>query len=271
MLDERPQSRAGVLGLEHGAKASSSTARPSASGVLQARVDRPTWPGPGPPGGPPPARLAQARAASSTSSGAATRLTSPMESASSARTWRPERISSLARDDPIRRGRRWVPPPPGITPRRISGRPSRASSAQTRKSQASASSSPPPRAKPLTAAMVARGSEASAPRARPKFAADRPWPHARLHLGDVRARREDAPAAPEHHRARQVGGQSARPPRPAGPGPRPRARWPWAGRAGPGPRRRRAARRSRTAQPWPHRTRPRTGGPHSASSRSAAS
>ena len=46
-----------------------------------------------------------------------------MASASSARTWRPVRISSLARAGPMSRGRRWVPPPPGITPSSTSGRP----------------------------------------------------------------------------------------------------------------------------------------------------
>ena len=48
--------------------------------------------------GPLASSAAQASAASSTSSGATTRLTRPIASASSARTWRPVKISSLARD-----------------------------------------------------------------------------------------------------------------------------------------------------------------------------
>ena len=92
-----------------------------------------------------------------------------MASASSARTCRPVMIISLARDEPTRRGSRWVPPPPGMTPSRISGTPNLESSAPTRKSHASASSRPPPSAKPFTAAIVARGTAPSAPSAAAKF------------------------------------------------------------------------------------------------------
>ena len=113
---------------------------------------------------------AHSSAASSTSSGGTTRFTRPMAKASSAATWRPVMMSSLAREDPIRRGRRCVPPPPGRIPNSTSGSPSRESSAPTRKSQARASSNPPPRAYPLMAAMVARGRLARASRARWKLA-----------------------------------------------------------------------------------------------------
>ena len=41
-------------------------------------------------------------------------------------TWRPVRMRSLARAGPTRRGRRWVPPPPGMMPSRISGWPNTA-------------------------------------------------------------------------------------------------------------------------------------------------
>ena len=47
-------------------------------------------------------------------------------SASSASTWRPVRIMSLARAAPTSRGSRCVPPPPGMMPSRISGWPNRA-------------------------------------------------------------------------------------------------------------------------------------------------
>ena len=65
-----------------------------------------------------PAARAAARssARSSTSSGATTSSTSPMARASSARTWRPVKIRSLARAGPTSRASRWVPPPPGMMP-----------------------------------------------------------------------------------------------------------------------------------------------------------
>ena len=47
---------------------------------------------------------------------------------------------------PITRARRWVPPPPGMIPSRISGWPNSALSEATIMSQASASSQPPPSA-----------------------------------------------------------------------------------------------------------------------------
>ena len=52
------------------------------------------------------------------------------------------------------RGSRWVPPKPGMIPRLISGWPKVADSAAIRKSQAMASSQPPPKAIELTAAIV---------------------------------------------------------------------------------------------------------------------
>ena len=52
------------------------------------------------------------------------------------------------------RGRRWVPPAPGIIPSRISGTPIWAVSPANRQSAVSASSQPPPSAKPLIAAIT---------------------------------------------------------------------------------------------------------------------
>ena len=60
----------------------------------------------------------------------------------------------MALDLPTRRVRRWEPPMPGATPRLISGWPNFAFSLATMKSHSMASSQPPPRAKPLTAAMI---------------------------------------------------------------------------------------------------------------------
>ncbi len=85
-------------------------------------------------------------ATSYTSPAGTARDASPISTARAPFTGRPEKIISLARVIPMIRGSRWVPPAPGTTPRVISGRPSWASSATTRKSAASASSHPPPRA-----------------------------------------------------------------------------------------------------------------------------
>ena len=105
---------------------------------------------------------ASSRARSRVAPEATTSSTRPMARASSARTWRPESTRSLARAGPTRRARRWVPPPPGMMPRRISGWPSLAVSDTSRKSQASASSQPPPRAGPAMAAIVTLGMAATA-------------------------------------------------------------------------------------------------------------
>ena len=53
---------------------------------------------------------------------------------------------------PASRGVRWVPPAPGISPIRLSGRPTQPSGAMTRAWQASASSNPAPSAVPCSAA-----------------------------------------------------------------------------------------------------------------------
>ena len=66
-------------------------------------------------------------------------------------------ISSFARPMPTTRGRRCVPPQPGMIPIDTSGWPSFAAADAYRMSHASASSQPPPRAKPLTAAIVGLG------------------------------------------------------------------------------------------------------------------
>ena len=69
----------------------------------------------------------------------------------------PVRISREARARPARANRRCVPPAPGIRPRLVSGRPSLAVSPNTRQSAISASSNPPPSAKPSTAAISGLG------------------------------------------------------------------------------------------------------------------
>ena len=92
---------------------------------------------------------------SASSSAAGTmRLTMPSCSARSAVTGAPVRHSSSVAARPHRRSRRWLPPKPGIRPRLISGWPTLAVSAAMRRWQHIASSSPPPRAKPLTIAIT---------------------------------------------------------------------------------------------------------------------
>ncbi len=80
--------------------------------------------------------------------------TRPAASASFAGIGSPDRIIGSAFSMPTRRGRRCVPPAPGIRPSLISGRPSRVPGAATRKWQPSVISSPPPSGVPCTAAMV---------------------------------------------------------------------------------------------------------------------
>ena len=70
----------------------------------------------------------------------------------SAPSMRPLRIMSIATALPTARVRRCVPPAPGMTPRLISGWPNLADSEATIRSHAIASSHPPPRQKPETAA-----------------------------------------------------------------------------------------------------------------------
>ena len=81
------------------------------------------------------------------------RSTRPLRSARAASTISPVRTICMAKDLPTRRGRRWVPPSPGNDPILISGVANFAPSAAITMSQSRASSSPPPNAKPLTAAM----------------------------------------------------------------------------------------------------------------------
>ena len=86
----------------------------------------------------------------------------PSTSASAAPWARAVKIHRLARDAPISLGRRCVPPAPGRIASAVSRRPMVASSARIRRSQARASSHPPPTAAPRTAAIVGNGSSASA-------------------------------------------------------------------------------------------------------------
>ena len=94
-------------------------------------------------------------AVSNSSWSGTTRLTRPSSSASSERTASPTRFISRALLAPTRRGSRWVPPKPGMIPSFTSGWPKTAASAAIRKSQAIATSQPPPKAIELTAAIVA--------------------------------------------------------------------------------------------------------------------
>src|SRR5690606_30362842 len=97
---------------------------------------------------------ARRRATSASSAGGTTSSTSPRRRARWASTVLPVRTRSSAGAMPIRRGRRCVPPPAGITPSCTSGWPRRVFewSVAIRYEQASASSLPPPRHAPWIAA-----------------------------------------------------------------------------------------------------------------------
>lgn len=104
--------------------------------------------------------------ASSISLSASTTLfTRPILYASSALTCLPVNISSLAIPVPMALESLWVPPKQGISPRFTSGCPNTAFSDAILISQARATSHPPPRAYPFTAAMTgfSRFSMASQP------------------------------------------------------------------------------------------------------------
>ena len=99
--------------------------------------------------------IASARA---TCSPAATRsVTRPKRSASSTSITRPEIVRSSARPLPTIRGSRCVPPSIRGTPKRRSVKPKRALGVATRRSHHSASSKPPARHQPETAAIVGFG------------------------------------------------------------------------------------------------------------------
>src|SRR6266850_407987 len=84
-------------------------------------------------------------------------FTRPMAWASAAGTRRPVKIISLASGAPTMRGSNCVPPMPGKIPRVTSGTAKTAVSEATMKSESTASSQPPPMAKPSTAAITGTG------------------------------------------------------------------------------------------------------------------
>ena len=114
---------------------------------------------------------ASAMARSSASPLPTTSSTRPMRSAVAALTRSPHRIMRLAQPSPTSHDRRWVPPAQGSRPTPASGKAIWACSSAMRISQAMATSSPPPMAKPLTAAMETPRKSASASNASPKYSA----------------------------------------------------------------------------------------------------
>ena len=96
----------------------------------------------------------QATACSRAVPSGTTRLTRPMDRASSAPTSRPVRIRSRARPWPISRGSRTVPPSTRGTPKRRQNTPKTEPAAATRRSHQMASSRPPATAYPSTAAIT---------------------------------------------------------------------------------------------------------------------
>ncbi len=124
-----------------------------------------------------------------------TASTTPSDSASAAPTRRPDAIIAAAAAAPISRGRRCVPPAPGISPRVTSGRPTSPSGSMTRRWQASASSSPPPSVVPWSTAHdrlaeILQRREGFGERGRDRRLAE---------LRDVGAR-DEGPARPAQHR-----------------------------------------------------------------------
>ena len=97
-------------------------------------------------------RSASCSAPSTASPGAVTLATRPHSCACGAVIGSAVSASSIARIRPIRDGSRSSAPPPANRPTPASGMPILTFSAATRRSQASASSSPPARAKPSMAA-----------------------------------------------------------------------------------------------------------------------
>ncbi|MNX99349.1 hypothetical protein D3C86_1317920 [compost metagenome] len=89
---------------------------------------------------------AAAKASSSSLSAGTTRDTSPARSASAASIMRAVRHRSIALALETARGRRWVPPAPGMVPSLTSGWPNFALSAARMMSHIIASSQPPPSA-----------------------------------------------------------------------------------------------------------------------------
>ncbi len=120
----------------------------------------------------------------------------------------PTRFISRALLWPTRRGRRWVPPKPGMIPSLISGWPKSAERAAIRTSQDIASSQPPPKARPLTAAIVAIPSRPSSRKSAWALwirASPRRLVHRRERL-DVRARAvEEGVRGGDHQRAHARG------------------------------------------------------------------
>src|SRR5512135_3075618 len=98
--------------------------------------------------------LAISLAAPISSTAGTTLFTRPISYARCAEIISPVRTSSFARFRPIRRGKRCVPPYPGMIPRFTSGWPNRAVSAAISRSHAIATSHPPPSANPLITPMT---------------------------------------------------------------------------------------------------------------------
>ena len=113
---------------------------------------------------------------------------------------------------PTRRASRCVPPPPGMMPSRISGWPSVAFSLAMRKSHASASSQPPPSAKPVIGRDGGAGDGGDGVEGAEEQLTDQLGLGAGDHLvgrlaaelGDVGAGREDPVAAGDHDGAGRV-------------------------------------------------------------------
>jgi PII-like signaling protein len=103
----------------------------------------------------------------------------PSATASSPRTTRPEKVSSLATSRPTSSGSSWLPVMSGTRPHLISSTDIRASGATMRMSAPSAICRPPPSALPVTAAMTGTGISVQTYAARCPVARAGPWPGGR--------------------------------------------------------------------------------------------
>ena len=128
-------------------------------------------------------------------------VTSPNRSASSTSITRPEITRSSARPLPTIRGSRCVPPSISGTPKRRSVKPKRALGVATRRSHHSASSKPPARHQPDTAAIVGFG---EARRVKPS------GPSGRSSRGPMRVERLQVGAGAERLLARARDDEHAR-------------------------------------------------------------
>ena len=126
-----------------------------------------------------PARPRACATAAARSSPSTSRSIRPSASACALGTRAPLQASSMALGTPTRRGRRCVPPAPGMMPSVTSGGPPTVPAAAPRASQPSASSKPPPSAAPCSAATTGLAQASIAAMTSGSCGACSGWPNSR--------------------------------------------------------------------------------------------